>query len=95
MSRSILSLVEQRYREKITRTLTIIKNELNRETKGVPVRFKWRSPWTDKSYLVEGTVTDASLQTDNTINFVVQFDNPESEDGSKLTATRKVLEFYE
>ena len=95
MSRSLLSLVEQRYRSEISHSLKVIKNELKKEVSGVPVKFRWRSPHTDKNYLVEGTVIDATLDVDNTISFTVKFVDPDSSAGGSRMTVRKATEFYE
>ena len=95
MSRSILSLVEQRYRKDLDRALTLAKNKLRAEVKGVPVKFRWRSPSTDKNYLVEGIVIDATLDSDHTCTFTIQFTDPDNPQENKRMTVRKVSEFYE
>ena len=95
MSRSILSLAEQRYRNNLERTLLLAKNKLRAEVEGTPVKFRWRSPNTDKNYLVEGVVVDATLDSDHTCSFTIQFTDPDNPQENQRMTVRKVSEFYE
>lgn len=93
MSKLILSLVEQRYRDKIDYEMRALNSSLRSEVRDNRVKFRWSSPWTKELYTIEGTIVDASWNTDNCASLTIGFKCPE--DDSDMTVVRKTHELLE
>jgi len=94
MSKSLLSLAEQRHQQNMDSLLAVMHLQLNAECKGTKIRFRWSDHLTNKLHIVSGNVKSVSIRNnDHKLDFLIDFICPEN--GSTRTVTRTCEELYE
>tara|TARA_B100001094_G_C18132535_1_gene773113 strand:+ start:649 stop:957 length:309 start_codon:yes stop_codon:yes gene_type:complete len=86
MSKVLLSLVDQKYKKKISSSRDQIIRDLRSEVSGYEVNFLWNSRYEkpSKVYHMQGQIVSAGLDAKNEITLVIEFENPETNSSEKV-----------
>ena len=92
MSSVILSLVEQKLKDRIASDLERMKMAVNHELQGRAVDFYWNDPHDRNSppQLVKGEISSAGFDAEMNITVVIRFDHPGN--GTSVTVPRYLSE---
>lgn len=92
MTNVILSLVEQKLKDKIASDLQRMKMTVNHELQGRAVDFYWSDPHEkgEPPRLVKGEISSAGFDAEMNITVILRFDHPRN--GSSITVPRYLSE---
>ena len=92
MSNVILSLIEQKLKDRIASDLERMKMAVNHELQGRAVDFYWNDPHNrDRApQLIKGEISSAGFDAEMNITVIIRFDHPEN--GSSITVPRYLSE---
>ena len=92
MSNVILSLIEQKLKDRIASDLERMKMAVNHELQGRAVDFYWNDPHERSAppQLVKGEISSAGFDAEMNITVVLRFDHPST--GTSITVPRYLSE---
>ena len=92
MSNVILSLIEQRLKDRIASDLERTKMAASQELQGRNVDFYWSDPINKDSgpRLIKGVISSAGFDAEMNITVVIRFDHPDN--GMSITVPRYLSE---
>ena len=81
MSNVMLSLIEQRLKDRISNEMAHLKNQVNQQLCGRDAEIFWNDPHDREApgQRISGTITSAGFDSEMNITVVVTFDHPTHE----------------